>query len=337
MSVTDPQVTVVVPVLSIDVYLYECLQSLSNLDYSKIEILLIGDFEWKPDDIKYCSDLMKKSNFEIRFLTNYKKGLVNALNTGIKASKSEFIARLDSDDVILPDRLKKQMKFLNEHPEYALVGGQVEFIDNDGSVIQKITNHYPCSDSEIRSELEKRCCIAHPTVLFRKDIVESVGLYSEKFLAAEDYDLWLKLIQRTKLANLPDIVTRYRIHDGQLSSNSIKTSLYSYAAQICFTNYRAIEYMDNKSLISLESFVHEQSKALYTRERYFNQYTHLFIISIKKNNLLFMITSFKRILSVSKYKTIKFVLHNIFFHGTQILGKLIITNFKDLFRKSRDS
>jgi glycosyltransferase involved in cell wall biosynthesis len=337
MAVPYPQVTVIVPALSIDDYLSECLLSLSNVDYRKLEILLIGDFEWRSDDIDYCSNLIKKSNFEIRFLTNYKAGLVNALNTGIKASKSEFIARLDSDDIIVPDRIKKQMEFLNEHPEYGLVGGQMEFIDQDGSVIQKISNHYPCSDSDIRSELKKRCCIAHPTVLFRKVIVESVGLYSEKFIAAEDYDLWLKLVQRTKLANLPDIVTRYRIHDGQSSSNSITTSLYSYAAQICFTNQQAIENMDNNSLISLEYFVHEQSKVLFDEERYFDQYTNLLINSIKKKNFIFMIISFKRILSVSKYKTIKFLLIKTSFHVYQILHKLTITKFKNLFRESHNS
>jgi glycosyltransferase involved in cell wall biosynthesis len=136
-------------------------------------------------------------------------GLPASLNLGLSMANGSLIARFDSDDICLPDRLKLQVEFLDNHPEIGIVGGSVEIIDDSGKT-QGIRS-YPQTHHEIFSKMMLTNAMAHPTVTFRKAISDTRGSYDETFRFSEDLELWLRWLNcGVAFANLPQILVKYR-------------------------------------------------------------------------------------------------------------------------------
>jgi glycosyltransferase involved in cell wall biosynthesis len=136
-------------------------------------------------------------------------GLGNALNTGIKCCSYNIVARMDSDDVCFPDRFEKQLRYLSENPEIAALGSYVdEFNIYPGDI--KSTRKLPITHDKLEEISKKRNPFNHPTVMFKKDVVENVGSYQEIPLF-EDYYLWLKIINNGYIiSNLPESLLHFR-------------------------------------------------------------------------------------------------------------------------------
>lgn len=148
-------------------------------------------------------------------------GVGGSLRELVKACDTEFCARMDADDLPLPGRLEKQLTFLKENPEVAVVGGQMETMDEEGNRKQPLSD-YPLIHEDIMiSFLKGQNPMAHPSVMFRRVAVLEVGSYRE-LPNIEDYDLWMRIATRYRLANLADFVTRYRIHAGSCTQQAIK-------------------------------------------------------------------------------------------------------------------
>lgn len=142
------------------------------------------------------------------------KGLGNALKVAVENVKYDVIARMDSDDLSLPDRFEKQLSFLEENPDVDIVGGQmVEFIDTPDNIIgQRVV---PLSHDDIYNYMKSRCAFNHVTVMFKKEAVISVGNYQDWFWN-EDYYLWVRMmLHGCKFANLPDVLVNVRSGIGQ--------------------------------------------------------------------------------------------------------------------------
>ena len=123
---------------------------------------------------------------------------------------------MDADDVAVPTRLERQVAFLEAHPETGIVGSAYRVIDRDGMEIG--TRHMPASDTEIRWASLLSCPFAHPAAVFRHSVLLKSGLaYNPAFEPAEDYDLWTRMLTRTRGANLEEILLHYRTHDGNSS------------------------------------------------------------------------------------------------------------------------
>ena len=137
------------------------------------------------------------------------KGLGNALKVGVENAKYDIIARMDSDDLSLPDRFEKQLAFLEKNPDVDIVGGQMtEFIDTPENIIGQRT--VPLSHYEIYNYMKKRCGLNHVTVMFKKSSVVAVGNYQDWFWN-EDYYLWVRMmLHGCKFANLPDVLVNVR-------------------------------------------------------------------------------------------------------------------------------
>jgi glycosyltransferase involved in cell wall biosynthesis len=142
--------------------------------------------------------------------------LSEALNHGLRNAEFEYIARLDSDDELCQGRIEAQIEVLELNPEVALVGTYVQVISEDGNLGRII--RFPVDSSEIDARLKYGNCISHPTVTFRKSVVMNVGMYSNNYPHAEDYDLWLRVAQTSKIRNLPLVGINYRQHGDQVSS-----------------------------------------------------------------------------------------------------------------------
>jgi len=142
-------------------------------------------------------------------------GLAASLNAGLAVCRGRYVARMDADDVCLPTRFAVQLAHLDRHPEVGLVGGQVEVIDADNEHVGwRRTRVDP---DAIARKLLWRNAFVHPSVVFRRDLVRSVGGYDERVVRLEDWELWLRLVGRTRMANVPDVVLRYRVHALQHS------------------------------------------------------------------------------------------------------------------------
>lgn len=137
-------------------------------------------------------------------------GLGNALRVGTEAATNDIVARMDSDDIALPDRFEKEIGFLEENPDVVMVGGQIsEFIGNPDNIVGN--REVPCTNEEIYSWMKKRCPFNHMTVAFRKSKVLQVGNYID-WHYNEDYYLWIRMAEAGyKFANLPDTLVNVRV------------------------------------------------------------------------------------------------------------------------------
>lgn len=136
-------------------------------------------------------------------------GLGNALRIGVENAKYSIIARMDSDDICLPDRFEKQLAYLEEHPECDIVGGQMtEFIGSPDNIVGR--REVPLANDEIYRYMKSRCALNHVTVMFRKAAVLKAGNYQDWFWN-EDYYLWVRMmLSRCTFANIPDVAVNVR-------------------------------------------------------------------------------------------------------------------------------
>ena len=136
-------------------------------------------------------------------------GLGKALRFGVETAKYDIVARMDSDDICLPNRFELQLEYLEKHPEVDIIGGQMtEFIDSPGNIVGKRV--VPCSNEEIYEYMKGRCALNHVTVMFRKEAVLKAGNYQDWFWN-EDYYLWVRMIlAKCQFANVPEVLVNVR-------------------------------------------------------------------------------------------------------------------------------
>src|SRR5262249_40474784 len=142
-------------------------------------------------------------------------GIVAALNRGLADARAPLVMRMDADDVALPERMARQAAFLAGEPRVAVVGGAIEGLDRAGTRIPR--GGYPRTAAETAATIMRGSPLAHPAVMMRREAILACGGYRPQFQHAEDYDLWLRVGERWGLANLPDVVLRYRNHSQNVS------------------------------------------------------------------------------------------------------------------------
>lgn len=214
-----PTISVVLPVYNGAQFLREAMDSILQQSFSDFELLAIDD--GSLDDSREV--ILSYSDPRIVFLQNKKnRGLVYTLNRGLQYARGVYIARMDQDDISLPERFIQQVKFMEQHPAIGLCGTWMETIgDRTGITIKHATD-----PEENKCKLLFVTVLAHPTVIFRRSILADNALrYSEDFQHAEDYEFWSRLSQQTYITNLPTILHRYRISPGQISHKYNKQQL----------------------------------------------------------------------------------------------------------------
>lgn len=192
-------------------YIAKAIGSILNQTFYNFELLIINDGsidesekvikEFKDDRIRY-------------FSFGQNRGLVSSLNFGIEKAQGKYIARIDADDISAPNRLEKQVKFLDNSPEYVLIGSSVELIPSGKIKIPPLTHQ------EIGIGLGFNNVFFHSTMIFRSILVKNHGLrYKKEYLGCEDYKLWTEAIAFGKAGNLLIHGMKYRIHSNQISKN----------------------------------------------------------------------------------------------------------------------
>lgn len=205
-----PKISVVLPVFNSGAYLEPALRSVLRQTYPDFELIAIND--GSTDGSLQWLQKMASEDSRIRVITRPNKGLVATLNEGLELAEGEYIARMDADDVALPTRFATQMEYLEAHPECVAVGSRVLLIDADGLPIcefAKATSHEEIDADHMEG---RGGAIPHPSVIVRKAALLQVGGYREEYIYAEDLDLFLRLAEVGRLANISEALLKYRQH-----------------------------------------------------------------------------------------------------------------------------
>ena len=214
---TSPKITVLMPVYNGGKYLNDAIESVLNQSFSDFEFLIIND--GSTDNSEGVIKKYQQQDTRIVYIKNEENiGLQKTLNKGLSFSKTDFLARMDSDDIWCDkDKLQKQFDFLKKNPDHALVGTAMETMDEKGSKLQTIK--FKESDNEIRNVILFSSQFAHPSVMISERALDEIGFYAtdNKYKNVEDYELWLRIGTKYKFANLPDVCLRYRIHSSSVS------------------------------------------------------------------------------------------------------------------------
>jgi glycosyltransferase involved in cell wall biosynthesis len=210
-AASSPIVTVLMPVYNGQAFLEQAIDSILEQTLSDFELLIIddGSTDGSPEIIAGYDDR------RLRVVRNERNiRLVGALNRGLALARGRYLARMDSDDISLPTRLERQVGFLESNPEIGACGSWVATIgDGNGSVWK-----YAEGAEEIRCRLLFSSALAHSTVCMRRDWFARNGLqFDEAYPHAEDYELWRRASEKFPLANIPEILVRYRIHEASVS------------------------------------------------------------------------------------------------------------------------
>ncbi|CEN53975.1 glycosyltransferase family 2 protein [Capnocytophaga canis] len=207
-----PLVSVLIPCYNVEKYVEEAVTSIINQTYDKLEIILIDD--GSTDGTTNLLKKITKQDKRIVFVQNDKNiGLIDTLNKGLQICSGKYVARMDSDDISLPQRIEKQVRFLEKNKDIGIVGSYIQFFGEKKGIWRMETE-----DRLIKSSLFYNTCFAHPSVMFRNEVVKKNQLkYDKKYIHAEDYKLWYDFSKCTKMANLPVVLLKYRINKNQVS------------------------------------------------------------------------------------------------------------------------
>lgn len=216
--------------------LRESIESILNQTYRDFEYIIILDY---PDNDVHKSVIEEYAIKDDRihfYINETNMGLTDSLNRGLSLCHGEYIARMDADDISLPDRLERQMKYLEKN-HYDLIGGITEMINENGSLLYSIKN-VPTDPKKINKALRYSQCIAHPTWLGKKEVFEKNAGYRHMPLC-EDYDFTLRaVLNGFVISNLNEPVLKYR-----MTSNSISRS--NLFEQYLYMSYITNEYKNN--------------------------------------------------------------------------------------------
>ena len=206
MNAQADLVSVVLPVYNGSQYLRQSIESILQQSYRNFELIIIND--GSQDDSQKIID--SYSDSRICAFEQANIGLAATLNKGIGLAKGRWIARQDQDDVSFPERLTKQVHFMNTHPGYAIVGTAAQIWVNETKTDR--FHRHPYSDPELRAGLMFYNHFVHSSVLLDKSVVQSIGGYTTdpERQPPEDYELWSRIAKQFPVANLPDVLLAYR-------------------------------------------------------------------------------------------------------------------------------
>lgn len=290
-----PKVTAFMPVFNGEKYLREAIDSILGQTFKDFEFLIIND--GSTDDSEQIIESYPDSR--INLIHNERNmGLVKTLNMGLKHARGEYLARMDGDDISLPQRFEKQVAFLEANPEIFLCGTWMRYLEKDTK--KKWTA--PATHEGIISNLIFHSVLAHPTVMFRLKTLRDHRLcYDELYAHAEDYELWTKIAFFLKFSNIPEVLHHYRRHSQNFTKIYSKKKRF-YAGLVRHNLLRKLgvdfsekEFRLHQDISNLRfcvtvDFVKEAQKWLSKLQR------------INKKNGLFPEPDFSKILSERFYR-----------------------------------
>jgi glycosyltransferase involved in cell wall biosynthesis len=221
-----PRISCLLPVYDGEAFLAEAVRSILSQTYADFELVVVddGSRDATPDILQGFAE----QDDRVRVVRQENGGIVAALNAGLAASRGDYVARMDADDVSLPDRFQFQLDYLDAHPGCVLVGGFARSLKPDGSFDGRTTG-----GRHRRTDLTcfpPRVAVAmHPLIMVRRAAMLQIGGYRSAFPHAEDYDLFLRLSKLGTIDNPDHDLLIYRRHEGAISLKHLETQERSAA------------------------------------------------------------------------------------------------------------
>jgi hypothetical protein len=235
-----PRVSVVMPVHNGGPYLERAVESILGQSFTDFEFVIIDD--GSTDSTPEVLRRYQAADHRVRVHPQEKAGLVASLNNGCRQARAAYLARMDADDIAFPNRLARQVEFLDREPGVAVVGSATVTIDASGRELKR--HGCPTSHGEIVEALREYNPFTHPSVMLRAEALAAVGGYRPAYQPAEDYDLWLRLSERYRLANLPEPLLYYRLYPGQVSVSQLEQQALSVVGARAAARQRALTGSD---------------------------------------------------------------------------------------------
>ncbi|MBI2843637.1 MAG: glycosyltransferase [Armatimonadetes bacterium] len=209
---TNPCISVVMAVYNTAPYLEEAVNSILSQTRGDFEFIIVND--GSADGSGEILDNYSNMDHRIRVVHQENRGLPASLNRGIQLARGKYVARMDGDDISLPERLEKQVSFMGSNPDIGLCGTACRLFGDKSGVSWTMTD-----PEEIRCRMLFWPCVTHPTVMMRRDLILKHDLYYRTdFKQAEDYELWVRFSQVCKITNLPETLFLYRIRAKQATA-----------------------------------------------------------------------------------------------------------------------
>ncbi len=222
---TDPKISVIMPVFNGEKYLREAIESILNQSFTDFEFIIVND--GSTDD---TLEIIKNyKDIRMKIINNEKNiGLTKSLNNSIIIATGQYIARQDADDISLPNRFEEQVQYLDENPEVMLLGTSVYLIDEFGKIEER---RMILTKPNLKSFLQGNQ-FNHGTTMFRRKTIDTLGGYNELFKYCQDYELWIRITKNYEVRNLRQTLYMLRCHHESIGFKSIEEStLYNLLAK----------------------------------------------------------------------------------------------------------
>ncbi len=243
------KISVVMTVYNGEKYLEEAIQSILGQTFVEFEFIIVddGSTDRSPELIKKYTDR------RIRFFILAHLGRAAALNYAIAQTVAPFVAVMDADDIASPHRLQMQYDVIVNDQTIDVVSSSYQMIDEQGDLVRE--KHLPTSHEAIVELMPVQCSMCFPAALIRRSVILQAGMFDEKLVAAIDYDLWLRILDRARFHNLPNSVIKFRISRTSLSSKFKNVQLrytYDMGMRYLEEKYRTAESDEARAKISLQ-------------------------------------------------------------------------------------
>jgi len=267
MDNVKPEVSVIMTCYNAEKYISECIVSILQQTFKNFEFIIVDDCSTDntPTILQHYTEQDKR----IRLIkTPYRIGFIPSLNMGAKLAKGKYIARIDADDISLEKRIELEKSFLDQNPDYGLVGTKTAWVNENGKIVflDGIYENY----EKIKNALLYTCPFAHSSVMYRKDVFIRLGGYNEALPYGEDYEMWVKMSSITKVKNLPQLLTICRWHKNQTFRHK-KILLRQYTKlKIQLLAWKMIKYPLRKSTYILFPYLATKIMSQISKLRYKN-------------------------------------------------------------------
>lgn len=231
MSIDKPLVSVLLPVYNRPNVVHT-INSILSQTFEDFELLIVDN----ASTDNTVEEIRKIYDSRIRLVINdINRGQTYSLNRGLELAKGKYIARIDSDDIALPTRLEKQVKFLEANTDFGLCGCWVTYVNDNNE--KTITMKMPTSDNGMRTMQNFTCSMYHPASMFRRSILDEHNIkYADNIKMAEDYYLWGKIMEHSKALNLPEVLLYYHRgsgNDSQIHRDTMIKESFMVREDIC--------------------------------------------------------------------------------------------------------
>ncbi|MGA1840851.1 MAG: glycosyltransferase [bacterium] len=219
MRTGNNKVSVIIPTFNRVTYLSEAIESVLSQSYDNLELIVVddGSFDNTRDLVHSFSDE------RIGYFYQKNNGIASALNLGLKKSSGDYIARLDSDDIFLPEKLKLQVKLLDHNPDLGLVYTQAYNMDDKGNALKLFLKNHTCPQEPLKV-LRHFLFPPSQSIMFRRSCIDKIGYFDETMPVGEDWDFCIRMAQKYRFAYCDEPLVKIRKHPDMITSDKIKTA-----------------------------------------------------------------------------------------------------------------